>query len=59
MEARTNKVSQLVPMFTQVGVGIAILLIVWLVVVNLPMIDRIPFPRAAGLSRCLYISSQF
>lgn len=53
MEARTTKIGQLTPMFTKVGVGIAILLIAWLVVANLPMIDRIPFPMDFSLSELL------
>lgn len=35
---------QLLPLFMQTGVGIVILLILWLVIVNLPMLEEISLP---------------
>lgn len=53
MPSKPGRVRQLLPIFTQAVVGIAILLIVWLVIANLPMIDRIPFPLKFSLAELL------
>lgn len=37
-------ISQILPMFLQTAVGIIILMIVWLIIVNLPMLEEMSFP---------------
>jgi len=44
---------QLLPLFMQTGVGIIILLIIWLVIVNLPMLEEIAFPPRFTLTELL------
>lgn len=45
--------SQLLPMFLQTVVGVIILLIVWLIIINLPMLEEISFPLEFTLTDML------
>ncbi len=48
-----NPFNQLLPLLIQTGVGILILLIVWLIVDNLPMLEKIDFPLEFTLSQLM------
>lgn len=48
-----STMEQLLPLFVQTGVGIVILLIAWLVIANLPMLDRITIPLEFSLTQLI------
>ena len=48
-----GKFSELLPVMLQTGVGIVVLLVIWLVVSNLPMLARLPFPTKFTLGNLL------
>lgn len=52
-EKPKSTMEQLLPLFMQTAVGIIILLIVWLVIINLPMLKEIAFPLEFTLTELL------
>lgn len=52
-EKQKSTMEQLLPLFMQTAVGIIILLIVWLVITNLPMLKEIAFPLEFTLTELL------